>query len=90
MEKEKLDMQSHVLDFEPHGALFVPDEDPLRFYVALAELAMERLPEGGYLALEINQAFGEETRELLIQKGFSTVTLYPDFFGKDRIILAQK
>jgi len=90
MEKEKLDMHSHVLDFEPHGALFVPDEDPLKFYGALAEFGMERLCAGGYLALEINQAFGEETRGLLIQKGFSTVTLYPDFFGKDRMILAQK
>ena len=68
----------------------MPDEDPLKFYGALAEFGMERLCAGGYLALEINQAFGEETRGLLIQKGFSTVTLYPDFFGKDRMILAQK
>ena len=83
-------MQAHVLDFEPHEALFVPDEDPLKFYVALADLAMDRLQNGGHLALEINQAFGQETRDLLVQKGFSQVRLYPDFFGKDRMMLAQK
>jgi release factor glutamine methyltransferase len=90
LEKEKEDMQSHVLDFEPHVALFVPNADPLKFYVALADFAMDRLSKGGYLALEINQAFGEETRGMLVQKGFSAVFLFPDFFGKDRMILAQK
>lgn len=90
LEKEKEDMHAHVLDFEPHEALFVPDEDPLKFYVALADLAMDRLQNGGHLALEINQAFGQETRDLLVQKGFSQVRLYPDFFGKDRMMLAQK
>lgn len=90
VEKEKETMQAHVLDFEPHKALFVPNEDPLKFYVTLADLAMERLQEGGHLALEINQAYGEDTRRMCMQKGFSTVTLYPDFFGKDRMILAQK
>jgi len=90
LEKEKEDMLTHVLDFEPHEALFVPNGDPLKFYVTIADLAMDRLREGGHLALEINEAFGKETREMLGQKGFSTVTLYPDFFGKDRMILAQK
>jgi release factor glutamine methyltransferase len=90
LEKEKEDMQSHVLDFEPHMALFVPNTDPLKFYAALADFAVDRLSKGGYLALEINQAFGKETSGMLAQKGFSAVSLYPDFFGKDRMILAQK
>jgi release factor glutamine methyltransferase len=51
LEKEKEEMLAHVLDFEPHEALFVPNEDPLKFYVALADLAMDRLHNGGHLAL---------------------------------------
>jgi len=89
-EEEKKEMANHVLDFEPHLALFVPNDDALKYYEALAELAMERLCHLGYLCLEINQYFGTQTVELLFSKGFQEVKLFQDFKGNDRMIVAQK
>ena len=89
-EEEKKEMANHVLDFEPHLALFVPNEDALRYYVALADFALERLTAGGYLCLEINQYFGTQMLELLFSKGFQEVQLKKDFKGNDRMIVAQK
>ena len=89
-EEEKKEMANHVLDFEPHLALFVPNEDALQYYVALADFAIERLSDGGYLCLEINQYFGTQTVELLFSKGFQEVQLKKDFKGNDRMIVAQK
>ena len=89
-EEEKKEMANHVLDFEPHLALFVPNEDALRYYEALADFAIERLSNGGYLCLEINQYFGTQTVELLFSKGFQEVKLLTDFKGNDRMIVAQK
>lgn len=83
-------MDSNVLNFEPHIALFVPDQDPLKFYHALADFAWERLNDGGYLALEINRAFGVKILDLLRAMGFSSVQLRQDFFNQDRMVLAQK
>ena len=89
-EEEKKEMANHVLDFEPHLALFVPNDDALRYYVTLADFAIERLRTGGYLCLEINQYFGTQTVELLFSKGFQEVKLLQDFKGNDRMIVAQK
>ena len=89
-EEEKKEMASHVVDFEPHLALFVPNEDALKYYVALADFALERLKAGGYLCLEINQYFGTQMLELLFSKGFQEVHLKKDFKGNDRMIVAQK
>ena len=89
-EEEKKEMANHVLDFEPHLALFVPNEDALKYYEALADFAIERLSNGGYLCLEINQYFGTQTVELLFSKGFQEVQLKKDFKGNDRMIVAQK
>jgi release factor glutamine methyltransferase len=89
-EGEKKEMANHVLDFEPHLALFVPDDDALKYYEALADFAIERLSNGGYLCLEINQYFGTQTVELLFSKGFQEVQLKKDFKGNDRMIVAQK
>jgi release factor glutamine methyltransferase len=89
-EEEKKEMANHVLDFEPHLALFVPNDDALRYYDALADFAIERLSDGGYLCLEINQHFGTQTVELLFSKGFQEVQLKKDFKGNDRMIVAQK
>ena len=88
-EEEKKEMANHVLDFEPHLALFVPNDDALKYYEALADLAKERLCAGGYLCLEINQYFGTQTVELLFSKGFQEVNLLKDFKGNDRMIVAQ-
>jgi release factor glutamine methyltransferase len=89
-EDEKMEMANHVLDHEPHLALFVPNEDALKYYVALADFAQERLRAGGYLFLEINQYFGTQTVELLFSKGFQDVKLLQDFKGNDRMIVAKK
>jgi release factor glutamine methyltransferase len=89
-DEEKKEMANHVLDFEPHLALFVPNDDALRYYEALADFATERLIPGGYLCLEINQYFGTQTVELLFSKGFQEVQLKKDFKGNDRMIVAQK
>jgi release factor glutamine methyltransferase len=89
-EEEKKEMANHVLDFEPHLALFVPNDDALKYYEALADFAIERLIQGGYLCLEINQYFGTQTVELLFSKGFQEVQLKKDFKGNDRMIVAQK
>lgn len=89
-EEEKKEMANHVLDFEPHLALFVPNEEALKYYEALAEFGKKCLSPGGYLCLEINQYFGTQTRELLFSKGFQEVKLLTDFKGNDRMIVAQK
>ena len=89
-EEEKKEMANHVLDFEPHLALFVPNDDALRYYEALADFSLERLTQGGYLCIEINQYFGTQTVELLFSKGFQDVKLLQDFKGNDRMIVAQK
>ena len=89
-EEEKKEMANHVLAHEPHLALFVPSDDALKYYVALADFAQERLRAGGYLFLEINQNFGTQTVELLFSKGFQEVKLLTDFKGNDRMIVAQK
>lgn len=89
-EKEKKQMANHVLDFEPHLALFVPNDDALKYYEALADFAQARLKAGGYLCLEINQHFGTQMTELLFRKGFQEVKLLTDFKGNDRMIMAQK
>ncbi|MEY3631548.1 MAG: Peptide chain release factor N(5)-glutamine methyltransferase [Bacteroidota bacterium] len=89
-EEEKKEMANHVLAHEPHLALFVPNDDALKYYVALADFAQERLRAGGYLFLEINQYFGTQTVELLFSKGFQEVKLLQDFKGNDRMIVTQK
>ena len=89
-EDEKKEMANHVLDHEPHLALFVPTDDALKYYEALADFAQERLQDGGYLILEINQYFGTQTVELLFNKGFQEIKLLTDFKENDRMIIAQK
>ena len=90
LDQEKNEMSPNVLDFEPHLALFVPDLDPLKFYQTLGDFAWSRLNPGGWLAVEINRAYGLETEKLFRQIGFSTTELHQDFNGNDRFVLAQK
>lgn len=90
LDQEKMVMSPNVLDFEPHLALFVPDLDPLKFYQTLGDFAWSRLNPGGWLAVEINRAYGLETEKLFRQIGFSTTELHQDFKGNDRFVLAQK
>ena len=85
-ELEKAEMQNNVIDHEPSLALFVPDEDPLKFYKAVVNFASEHLNKNGCLYLEINQYLGEETKRILQQSNFKTIYLRPDMFGNDRMI----
>lgn len=88
-ERERDGMEAHVLDHEPQRALFVPDEDALLFYRALAERAAGgALRPGGRLMVEINRAYGRETVRLFERCGLTAVTLRQDEFGNDRMVCA--
>lgn len=90
MEMEKQQMRPNVLNFEPHLALFVSDDDPLRFYRAIAKSSKERLNKGGRLYFEINEALGKEMVELMEMSGYQKVILYKDFRGKERFVQGEK
>jgi methylase of polypeptide subunit release factors len=87
-ECEKELMQKNVLDFEPELALFVPDDDPLRFYRRIAQLSGRLLRSGGKLFFEINERFGRETVEMLEDMGFVGCRVLQDIFGKERMVVA--
>ena len=82
---ERGQMSPNVLDYEPALALFVPDDDPLRFYRAIGRYASRHLAPNGLLVMEINEHLGAETCQLMQQLGFAT-KLYKDFRDKDRWI----
>lgn len=82
-------MDSNVKDYEPGQALFVPDNDPLMFYKAIAPYAAKSLARGGSLYLEINQRFGNEVKRLLEQNGFGEVRIIDDSYGKPRFVAAK-
>lgn len=88
MDKEALDMEHNVLDFEPHEALFVRDDNPLEFYSRIADIAVKSLSYNGKLYLEINPLTVSDLKVLLIDKGFKSVEIIRDSFGKDRFIKA--
>ena len=88
MNTEKLEMEQNVLAYEPHLALFVEDSNPLIFYKAIAEFAAKNLIDKGLCVVEINQAFGLETAALFWNKGFRSVEVVKDIFGKDRFVKA--
>jgi len=87
-EAEKDQMLDNVLNHEPDIALFVPDNDPLVFYRAITDFALVHLKINGFLFLEINEKFGQETLNLLKKKGFKEIELRQDMGGKDRMIKA--
>lgn len=89
-ENEKSAMHSNVLDWEPHTALFVPDNDPLLFYRTIAQKATTMLRPGGKLYFEINRAHGKETVEMLAALGYANIELRKDFADNDRMIRAVK
>ena len=89
-EKEKADMEKNVLEHEPSLALFVPDENPLKFYRAIAEYASSALKSGGALYFEINPIYEKETREMLLKLDFKDIETKEDAFGKKRMMRAIK
>ena len=86
---EKSQMQANVLDFEPDLALFIPQEQPLLFYKAIAQLATQKLKAYGRLYFEINEQFGRETKQMLEGLGFQDIIIRKDGFGKDRMVKAS-
>ena len=89
-ENEKEAMHSNVLDWEPHTALFVPDNDPLLFYRTIAQKSLTMLNNGGKLYFEINRAHGTDTVELLSGLGYRDIELRKDIFGNDRMVKATR
>jgi len=87
--KEKAAMAKNVLDYEPHQALFVPDENPLLFYEQIAGFARKRLNENGLLYFETSSLYGQAAAEALKNKEFRQIKLLKDISGNDRILIAK-
>ena len=83
---EKAEIKENVLQYEPHLALFVENDDALLFYRKITQLALNALKPGGRLYFEINQYLGNETVEMLESYGFKEVVLRKDMYGNDRMI----
>ena len=88
-EQEKRDMRPNVLWFEPHEALFVPDNDPLRFYMAITRYAVDALNTGGRLYFEINPLFVEALDVMMRRFGFREIEVN-NSFGYDRRMMKAK
>lgn len=87
---EKGQMLPNVLDYEPHNALFVPDDDPLVFYRQIMIFALTQLSAEGSLWFEINEMFGSELKNLASSLGFHEVNIIFDFRGKSRFLQCSK
>ena len=88
-ERERADMERNVLDYEPHTALFVPDDDPLLFYRTIGQKALTMLAPGGILCFEINPLYCDQLIELLRSQGYCEVEAVSDSFGKRRFVTAK-
>ena len=89
-DSERADMADNVLQHEPHTALFVPDNDPLRFYLAIARYALLTLSEGGSLLFECNTRYADATGAMLRDIGFCGVAVSNDCFGLPRFVKGTK
>ena len=88
-ERERADMERNVLDYEPHTALFVPDDDPLLFYQTIGQKALTMLVPSGILCFEINPLYCDQLIELLRSQGYGEVEAVSDSFGKRRFVTAK-
>ena len=88
-DKEKSLMCNNVLDYEPHLALFVPDEDPLLFYRVITLLSAKLLKDGGKLYFEINEAYPNDVKDLMEQSGFYDCEIIKDFRDKSRFVFGK-
>lgn len=89
-ENEKASMERNVLDYEPGEALFVSDDDPMRFYRPIAAYARRALKNGGRLYLEINRAMADQVVDTLRQAKLSNIQVHTDFYGNNRFVTATK
>jgi release factor glutamine methyltransferase len=87
---EKQFMHRNVLEFEPSGALFVPDDDPMRFHRAILSLAVYVLEPGGTIYFEINESMGKQVHDLLKSHDYSEIKIIKDINGKERIAKGRK
>jgi release factor glutamine methyltransferase len=88
--KDKEEMHSNVVDHEPHTALFVPDNDALVFYKALAEFGTKRLYDNGSIYMEIHEDLGKDITGLFKHEGYSNIELKKDMQGKNRMVRVKK
>jgi release factor glutamine methyltransferase len=88
LEKEQTQMGKNVLEYEPHIALFVPDDDALIFYKAIAAFGIKHLNRGGKIYFEINEIMGEKLSLLLQESGYQDIIVRRDIYGKNRMICA--
>ena len=88
--KERVAMETNVLEHEPHTALFVPDDDPLLFYRAIAQYGQTALKEGGWLYFEMNPLYAEPLREMLSKMSYHDIEIKEDQYGKQRMIRAKR
>lgn len=86
---DKEQMHQNVTDFEPHTALFVPQDDPLIFYRAITQFAVKQLKPGGYLFFEINENYGKQTIDLINSNQFKNSELRKDLTERNRMTKAQ-
>ncbi|MBS1489824.1 MAG: peptide chain release factor N(5)-glutamine methyltransferase [Bacteroidetes bacterium] len=89
-QSEKRQMKENVWQYEPHRALFVPDENPLLFYKAIAEKSNQLLKPGGKIFVEINERLGEEVKKIFEHRGFVNIKMVKDLDGKNRVVVAQR
>ena len=89
-EYERKDMEHSVLDYEPSTALFVPNDDPLRFYRAIASFAVETLSQDGHIYYEINPLFATEMLEMMRGMGYNDIEIINDMQGRKRMLCARK
>ena len=89
-ELEKAEMRDNVLNWEPHNALFVSDNDPLIFYRNILEFAQTHLNENGEIWFEINEYLGKEMTDLCKEYGFSDVEIFKDFRERERVVKVNK
>lgn len=85
-DRERADMSDNVLSYEPELALFVPDNDPLLFYRAIAHYASKALKPGGRLLFETNTAYAHEVAQTMADEGFTAIEVRNDCFGKPRMV----
>ena len=85
-DSEKVLMRGNVLDHEPHLALFVPDDDALKFYEAIAQIAARTLSSQGFGIVEINEALGAETEQVFIKAGFAKTAVLKDLSDRNRFV----
>ena len=89
-ENEQINMEKNVLDFEPHLALFVANDSPIIFYQRIADLAIQKLKNGGFLYFELHHLFSQQVELYLRKVGFKNIELKNDLQGKIRMLKAQK